>query len=101
MALVKGCDTAECPPGKIKGAQLGGKRVFIANVDGAFYACGARCTHMGGPLDEGKLEANVVTCPWHGSRFDVSNGKVVRGPAAAPIPTFKVELKGSEVLVDI
>jgi nitrite reductase/ring-hydroxylating ferredoxin subunit len=56
---------------------------------------------MGGPLDEGRLEGKVVTCPWHGSRFDVSNGNVVRGPAAASIPTFKVELKGSEVLVEI
>ncbi len=56
---------------------------------------------MGGPLDEGKLEEKVVTCPWHGSRFDVSNGKVVRGPATAAISTFKVELKGTEVMVEM
>ncbi len=56
---------------------------------------------MGGPLDEGKLEEKVVTCPWHGSRFDISNGKVVRGPAATPITTFKVELQGNEVMVDV
>ncbi len=98
---MKACDTADCPPGKIKGIQLGSKRLFLANVDDTFYACGARCTHMGGPLDEGELEGRVVTCPWHGSRFDVSNGKVVRGPAAASIPIYKVELKGSEVLVEI
>jgi nitrite reductase/ring-hydroxylating ferredoxin subunit len=101
VTQIKACETADCPPGKIKGVQLGSNRLFVANVNGTFYACSARCTHMGGPLDEGRLEEKVVTCPWHGSRFDVTNGKVVRGPAAAPIPTFKVELKGSEVMVEI
>lgn len=101
MALEKACNTADCPSGKIKGVQLGGKRLFIANADGSFYACNARCTHMGGPLDEGKLEGKIVTCPWHGSRFDVTDGKVIRGPAATPIQTYKVEVKGTEIFVEL
>lgn len=101
MALVKACSTSDCPPGKIRGVQSGGKKLFIANVNNAFYACGARCAHMGGPLDEGRLEGKVVTCPWHGSKFDVTDGKVIRGPAGAPIPTYKVEVKGDDVFVEV
>ncbi len=56
---------------------------------------------MGGPLDEGKLEGKIVTCPWHGSRFSVVEGKVIRGPAVAPILTFKIEIKGTEIFVEV
>ena len=39
---------------------------------------------MGGPLAEGKLEEYIVQCPWHGSRFDIRSGEVVRLPAMRP-----------------
>ncbi len=56
---------------------------------------------MGGPLDEGKLEGKIVACPWHGSKFDVTNGKVAQGPALNPIPSYKTEVREVEVYVDL
>ncbi len=101
MTLMKACKLSECPPGRLKGVQLEGKRIFIANVEGQLYADNARCTHMGGPLEEGRLDGKVVTCPWHGSKFDVSNGSVVGGPARSPVQTYKVEVKADEIYVDV
>lgn len=59
----------ELSPGQVKQIKLGdGTQVRLANVDGTFYAIGGECTHQGGPLGEGELDATVVTCPWHGSK---------------------------------
>jgi nitrite reductase/ring-hydroxylating ferredoxin subunit len=56
-------------------------RVAVANFGGTFYAFDDTCTHMGCSLAEGDLEENTVTCRCHGSRFDVSSGEVLQGPA--------------------
>jgi glycine betaine catabolism B len=73
--------------------EVDGEKVCVANVEGKYYAIGNVCTHMGGPLAEGKLEGNVVQCPWHGSRFDVATGKVLRPPAMREEPTYEVKLE--------
>ena len=54
---------------------------------------------MGGPLNEGKREGNIVTCPWHGSQFDLCSGKVVRGPASTPERRFEARLRDGWVEV--
>jgi nitrite reductase/ring-hydroxylating ferredoxin subunit/uncharacterized membrane protein len=53
-------------------------------------AIGDRCSHRGGPLHEGTIEAGCVTCPWHASRFRTDDGTVLRGPATGPQPRFEV-----------
>lgn len=53
-----------------------GKPIVLAMVGGKVYAIDAVCTHEGGPLEEGKLEGNNLTCPWHYAVFDVCNGNV-------------------------
>ncbi len=53
----------------------------------------AACTHRGGPLAEGEREGDVVTCPWHGSRFDLCSGEAVRGPASVPQQRFEVRVR--------
>jgi nitrite reductase/ring-hydroxylating ferredoxin subunit/uncharacterized membrane protein len=58
------------------------------------------CTHMGGPLGEGKLiDGDCVECPWHGSRFDMWDGSVVRSPATAPQPRFEARIRDGNVEV--
>ena len=52
----------------------------------------ARCTHRGGPLNEGEVADGCVTCPWHGSVFDLSTGAVERGPASAPAPRYDTRI---------
>ena len=60
--------------------EVSGTRIAIASVGDAFYAFGDTCTHRGCSLAEGDLEATIVTCPCHGSQFDVTTGEVLRGP---------------------
>jgi 3-phenylpropionate/trans-cinnamate dioxygenase ferredoxin subunit len=75
--------------------------VAVFNIDGKFYATQADCTHEGGGLNEGVLEGEIVTCPVHGSCFNVRTGQVVRGPARFPIKTFSVTLDGPVARVEI
>ncbi len=65
---------SEIPPGTMKGVKARGKEILVANIDGDAYAIGDRCTHLRGHLSRGTLEGTVVTCPLHGSRYDVSDG---------------------------
>jgi len=55
-----------------------GHEILIARVGDEYYATDNRCTHMGGELSHGKLEGTVVTCPRHGSQFELKDGRVVR-----------------------
>jgi glycine betaine catabolism B len=79
--------------------EVDGEKVCIANVEGKYYAIGNVCTHMGGPLAEGTLEGHVVQCPWHGSRFDITNGKVLRPPAMREEPTYEVKIEDNNTIL--
>ncbi len=57
---------------------------------GGWHGIGARCSHRGGPLQEGTFENGCVVCPWHQSRFRLDDGTVVEGPATAPQPRYAV-----------
>src|SRR5437016_8915658 len=81
---------SDVPPGSA--ALVGDAAVF--NVDGNFCATQAKCTHRGGPLSQGKLDGSTVTCPLHGSQFNVCSGDVLRGPATDPLMTYRVVVGG-------
>jgi nitrite reductase/ring-hydroxylating ferredoxin subunit len=66
----------------------------VFNVEGGFCATQAKCSHRQGPLNEGKLNGQTVTCPWHGSQFNVCMGAVLRGPATDPLKTYRVIVDG-------
>ena len=66
----------------------------VFSVGGDFCATQAKCTHRGGPLNEGKLEGSTVTCPWHGTQYNVCTGAVLRGPATEPVKTYRVIVEG-------
>ena len=85
---------ADLRPGKALRLKVGGQAVAVFNVAGTCYATQHDCTHEGGPLSEGDLQGTVITCPWHGSRFEVTTGKLVRGPAQRPLQTFRVTVEG-------
>jgi nitrite reductase/ring-hydroxylating ferredoxin subunit len=90
---------AEFPVGSMKKILFSGEDVLVANVSGKLYAIANTCTHRGGPLDEGELEQNNVTCPWHGGQFDVITGKVVEPPPMKDEVAFDVRVEGSDVLL--
>ena len=72
----------EISDGKIK--EVDGKELLIANVGGKFYAIGDRCGHMNALLSMGNLTGNTVTCPFHGAKYDVTNGKKLSEPILTP-----------------
>jgi nitrite reductase (NADH) small subunit len=100
VAFVRAASKAEIPAGKICELQVGGKAIALANVAGKFCAISGICLHQAGPLGEGELDGQVVTCPWHGWQFDVTTGKVVANPKVG-VDSYPVELRGDDVFVDV
>jgi nitrite reductase/ring-hydroxylating ferredoxin subunit len=68
--------------------------VAVFNIDGSFFATQDKCPHRQGPLSQGKLEGSTVTCPLHGSQFNVCTGALLRGPAKDPLKTYRVIVEG-------
>jgi nitrite reductase (NADH) small subunit/3-phenylpropionate/trans-cinnamate dioxygenase ferredoxin subunit len=100
MAFLRTARKDEIPADTIREFAVDGKSVALANVDGSFYAINNTCLHRGGPLGQGELEGNVVTCPWHGWQYDVTNGKVTMNPAVG-VQCYAVEVRGEDIFVDI
>jgi len=75
-----------------------GTKVCVANVNGHLYAIDDTCTHRGCSLGKGQLEGTTVTCPCHGSQFDVTSGAVIRGPATRPVRSRIVQVEGEDLL---
>lgn len=78
------------PEGSMKKVDAGGAAALVVRRNGVLTAIGNVCSHAGGPLDEGELHGDAVTCPWHGSRFCIADGSVREGPATFAQPTFEV-----------
>lgn len=74
----------EIPPGKMKHVEVNNREIVISNVNGKYYAMSDRCGHMNALLSMGNLSENIVTCPFHGAKFDVTNGKKVEEPILTP-----------------
>jgi nitrite reductase/ring-hydroxylating ferredoxin subunit len=100
MAFVYAAKARDIAPGQIREIQLDGVPIALANVGGQFHALSNSCLHRGGPLGQGSLQGNLVTCPWHGWIFDVTSGKVSPNQAAG-VACYPVELRGDDVYVNI
>ncbi len=92
---------AEIPEGRGKCVTIAGKRYGLFRLEGRIYCTDGRCTHIGGPVCEGALHEAIVTCPWHGSRFDVRTGQVVGGPARNALGSYPVVLENGRVFVGL
>jgi nitrite reductase (NADH) small subunit/3-phenylpropionate/trans-cinnamate dioxygenase ferredoxin subunit len=65
----------EIPPGTGKTVDVNGIWIALFNVNGSFFAVDNTCPHAGGPIGEGKLSGEIITCPWHGWQFNVRTGE--------------------------
>lgn len=102
---------SEFREGQPKRVKLEGKGVLVAKVGGNFYAIGDQCTHWGCSLSNGTLEGTIVTCACHGSKFDITNGKVVAWVGGHSIlgaitscmkkdePVYQVMVSGNEITI--
>jgi nitrite reductase/ring-hydroxylating ferredoxin subunit/uncharacterized membrane protein len=89
--------STDFPEGEMRRVNAGGMPALAVRAQGRLYAVAATCSHAGGPLDEGTLEGTRVTCPWHGSVFCVTSGRVRGGPATFPLPSFSVRETDGQV----
>ena len=96
---VKVAEGKEIQPLTMKAVEVNGEKICLANIEGKYYAIGNVCTHLGGPLAQGKLEGYEVQCPWHGSRFDIRTGNVVRPPALRSEPAYEIKVEDDNILV--
>ena len=101
MSQIKVASTDEFNSSNAKCVEVGDKQLALFKVGGKFYCIDNTCTHRGGPLCEGELEGNIITCPWHGGQFDVTNGRVAGPPPANDVKSYPVLVKGKDIFVEV
>lgn len=72
-------------------------KVLLVRRAGQIYCLSETCSHLGGPLAEGKLQGRAIECPWHGSRFSLDDGSVLQGPATHPQPCFETRVRNGQI----
>ena len=98
--FVKVATAAQVPPGQAKLVEAGGKKIALFNVGGAYYAIDETCPHRGGPLSQGPVEGETVTCPWHGWEYDVTNGTNLDDPSMKLV-CYPVKVEGNDILIEV
>ena len=89
----------EVPSGGVTAVSVAGRTIAIFNVEGTFYAVDDTCTHEYAPLSQGPRNGEIITCPKHGSRFNVRTGRVLSLPAVVPVSTYPVKVEDGQVYV--
>ena len=87
------------PQGQPVRADHKGTPILLVRRGQQIYALAETCSHLGGPLSEGKLDGDIIQCPWHGSRFSIHDGYVVDGPAVHPQPCLEARVRDSQIEV--
>lgn len=80
-------------------ARVGETAVMVRRDEDHLVCLGARCPHRGAPMEAGPRADGAVTCPWHGSRFSLRDGALLRGPATTPLPMFECRVVADVVEV--
>ena len=97
QTVMKRTDVA---PGNMKLVELDGEEIVIANVGGDYFAFHNICPHAEGPLVDGELEGDIITCPWHFTRFNVRTGEAQEGCVTDdPLSTYEVRLEGDDIQI--
>ena len=91
---------SEISEGGSRVVNVDGKDIAIFNVEGKFYAIDNACKHKGGPLGEGMIDGNIVTCPWHHWKFNIATGISPVNPQVK-VGTYDVKVEGDEVKVKV
>lgn len=87
------------PEGEARGFTVEGREIVLCNVGGEIYALAGTCTHQDLPLDGGEIEEGVLTCEWHGARFDVCSGHARTLPATRGLKTYETRVRDGRVSV--
>lgn len=99
--FVKVATTGDLAPGQGKMVEVNGKKIALFNLEGSFYAIDDTCTHRGGPLSEGEIEGEQVTCPLHGAIYNIKSGEVLGPPAPKGVARYNVRVAGTDIEVEV
>jgi nitrite reductase (NADH) small subunit len=98
--FVKVAKLSELDPGVAKAVEVNGKTIALYNVNGTIYATDNECLHQGGPLGEGTLEDDIITCPWHMWQYNVRTGENLED-SLLKLQTYPVQIDGDDIKVAI
>ena len=98
--FVKAIEASSLAPGQGTELIVGGNAVALFNVNGTFYAMSNTCLHRGGPLGQGFLDGQTVTCPWHSWQYDVATGENVVN-REMKVASYPVKVEDGQVLVKV
>jgi 3-phenylpropionate/trans-cinnamate dioxygenase ferredoxin subunit len=115
MARYQVCAENDIPVGEMKEFKVNRESVLVYHLEDGFYATQSRCTHLFGPLQNGKIvDGNKIQCPWHHSCFDICTGAVIEWANYPPgiqllnivrnekaLKTYKVTVENGKLFVDI
>jgi 3-phenylpropionate/trans-cinnamate dioxygenase ferredoxin component len=88
--------------GKMQKVTVDGKDILVTNIDGNYYAINDTCTHAGASLSEGNLDGTIVTCDWHGAKFDCKTGKLSAFPAKIKdLNLYKVVVESENIFLEV
>ncbi|NJN73201.1 MAG: Rieske (2Fe-2S) protein [Limnothrix sp. RL_2_0] len=120
MTKSKVATTADVSSGKVFKTTANGQKVLVSKVNDQYCAIANKCPHLGLPMSKGKVENGVITCPFHGSKFELCSGKNVEwvdsvvgiplpdfaqkmmamGKSATDVASFKVTQEGNDLFID-
>ncbi|HJT19238.1 MAG TPA: FAD-dependent oxidoreductase [Nitrospira sp.] len=94
-----GAASSELRDGAMLLGHFSGEPVLLIRKGGAVHGMGAKCTHYGGPLDQGLFDGSTVRCPWHRACFRPETGEAIHAPAIDPVPCYTVEQRDGRLFV--
>lgn len=120
MSKTKIATTADVSADKVLKVSVNGQAVLVAKVGDQYCAIANKCPHLGLPMAKGKFENGIITCPFHGSKFEICTGKNVEwvesfvgiplpgvaqkmmamGKSPTDVANFKVTQEGADLLID-
>ena len=102
MSWVVVCSRHDIPAGRGWPVKVGHRRLAIFSTSGGLRAVDNSCSHVGNPIDDASVEGEVMTCPWHGWRYDLRTGDHLTVFGHRPgLRTYPVRCEGDDVLVDV
>jgi nitrite reductase/ring-hydroxylating ferredoxin subunit len=93
---------SDISPGKMQKVAADGKEILVINVDGNYFAMNDTCTHAGASLADGKLDGSILTCDWHGAKFDCKTGKLHAFPAKIKdLDSYRVVVESDNIFLEL
>ncbi|MFA7673567.1 MAG: Rieske (2Fe-2S) protein [Clostridia bacterium] len=108
MEYIKIGRTTDVHDGNKRKVTVNGKEILLTSVNNSYYAIDNTCPHMGGSLYEGKLNGSLISCPKHGSIYDVTNGKAIKSGKLffikvkiSDVKSYPIKVEGTDIMIGI